>query len=137
MKKATSLLFTALLLTLASVAGAADVPAAAPAAEAAPLAALDSAPIPSAFTAPAAASECGRASVSSPFLTVAWEKGADGLAPNSCGACSTPNCNGALRGQMCWLGGIQGGWGHCNIYSGGYRCDTGGWECQCGVGPLP
>lgn len=134
MKTSTTLIVTALLLALASVAGA-DVPAPAPAE--APLAALDPAPIPSAVTAPAPAGECGRASISSPFLTVAWEKPADGLAPNSCGACSTPNCNGALRGQMCWLGGIQGGWGHCNIYSGGYRCETGGWECQCGVGPLP
>lgn len=53
---------------------------------------------------------------------------------NSCGSCSSSNCRGALRGQSCWTG---SGWGNCNIYSGGYRCSTGGWECQCGTGPLP
>lgn len=53
---------------------------------------------------------------------------------NSCGACSSSNCKGAIRGQACWTG---SGWGNCNIYSGGYRCSTGGWECDCGVGPLP
>lgn len=52
----------------------------------------------------------------------------------TCGACSSPNCNGATRGQLCNYG---GGWGNCNIYSGGYMCSTGGWECQCGTGPLP
>ncbi len=55
-------------------------------------------------------------------------------APNSCGSCSSSNCKGALRGQACWTG---SGWGWCNIYSGGFRCSTGGWECQCGTGPLP
>jgi len=76
--------------------------------------------------------------------------GADAVQPNTvgtpdatpmafqqtCGACSTSNCQGALRGQICYLGGSQV-WGNCNIYSGGYRCSTGGWECQCGTGPLP
>ena len=61
-----------------------------------------------------------------------WMEPAAGF--NSCGSCSSSNCNGALRGQPCWTG---SGWGHCNIYSGGYRCSTGGWECQCGTGPLP
>jgi hypothetical protein len=55
-------------------------------------------------------------------------------APNSCGSCSSSNCKGAIRGQACWTG---SGWGYCNIYSGGFRCPTGGWECDCGVGPLP
>lgn len=55
----------------------------------------------------------------------------------NCGACSTPNCQGAARGQRCHLGPIIGGWGWCNIYSGGFMCPTGGWECSCGTGPLP
>lgn len=50
-----------------------------------------------------------------------------------CGACSTSNCNGAARGQMCWTGSA---WGNCNIFSGGFRCSTGGWECQCSTGDL-
>jgi hypothetical protein len=54
----------------------------------------------------------------------------------SCGACSSANCQGANRGQICHLG-IGGGWGHCNIYSGGYLCPSGGWECDCASGPLP
>lgn len=135
MKKATALLFTALLLALATVAGAADVPAAP--AEPAPLAALDPAPVANAFTAMTKSGECGRAFVSSPFLTVAWEKGSEGLGPNTCGACSSSNCVGATRGQQCVRPGIHGGFGNCNIYSGGWKCDTGGWECECGVGPLP
>lgn len=53
----------------------------------------------------------------------------------TCGSCSTDGCAGAPRGQICAL--PWGGWGNCNIYSGGYRCSTGGWECQCGSGGLP
>ena len=52
-----------------------------------------------------------------------------------CGACSTGGCAGAERGQICWLG--SGRWGHCNIFSGGYMCTEGGWECQCEGGVLP
>ena len=71
-----------------------------------------------------------------PFQNAEWMGTSleTGLAPQSCGSCSSANCNGAIRGQMCWTG---SGWGNCNIYSGGYRCSTGGWECQCGTGPLP
>jgi hypothetical protein len=54
-----------------------------------------------------------------------------------CGSCSESNCQGAIRGQICHLGGVSGGWGHCNIFSGGYMCSTGGWECQCRGGVLP
>ncbi|MGD2116566.1 MAG: hypothetical protein PVG07_16045 [Acidobacteriota bacterium] len=53
-----------------------------------------------------------------------------------CGACSTGGCAGAERGRICWISGL--GWqGHCNIFSGGYMCPEGGWECQCEYGPLP
>lgn len=55
----------------------------------------------------------------------------------NCGACSSSNCVGVPRGTRCHLGPIIGGWGWCNIYSGGYMCPSGGWECQCGTGPLP
>jgi hypothetical protein len=53
-----------------------------------------------------------------------------------CGSCSTGGCAGRERGSICYLGGPVT-WGHCNIYSGGYLCSTGSWECQCGYGPLP
>ena len=53
---------------------------------------------------------------------------------NSCGSCSSSNCRGAYRGQPCWTG---SGWGNCNIYSGGFICSSGGWECSCASGPLP
>ena len=76
---------------------------------------------------------CGEALSFSPMA--AWKEEA-GLAPQSCGSCSSSGCRGAIRGQQCYLGSGQG-WGNCNIYSGGYRCSTGGWECQCGSGPLP
>lgn len=52
----------------------------------------------------------------------------------TCGSCSTSNCVGALRGQFCNTG---SGLGHCNIFSGGFMCPTGGWECQCESGALP
>lgn len=58
------------------------------------------------------------------------------FATGTCGSCSSSNCVGAPRGQICHLGSGMG-WGNCNIYSGGYRCSTGGWECSCGTGPLP
>ena len=58
------------------------------------------------------------------------------LAGRSCGPCSTGGCNGAPRGQICYISG-QGWSGHCNIFSGGYMCPTGGWDCQCQAGDLP
>lgn len=55
----------------------------------------------------------------------------------NCGACSSSNCVGVPRGTRCHLGPFIGGSGWCNIYSGGFMCPTGGWECSCGTGPLP
>ena len=57
------------------------------------------------------------------------------LATQYCGACSEPICQGAARGQGC--GWDSGGQKHCNIFSGGFMCPTGWWECQCRSGPLP
>lgn len=51
-----------------------------------------------------------------------------------CGPCSVPQCDGATRGQLCNYG---GGWGNCNIFSGGTLCPEGGWDCQCSGGYLP
>ena len=58
--------------------------------------------------------------------------------PN-CGACSDPQCQGSPRGTFCWAGSPwNNGPGNCNIYSGGFICSPGGgWDCQCGSGPLP
>jgi hypothetical protein len=58
------------------------------------------------------------------------------MGPQDCGACSTDGCAGALRGSLCWTGGVMG-WGYCDLYTGGNRCPTGGWECSCGTGPIP
>lgn len=58
-------------------------------------------------------------------------------AAGNCGACSSSDCVGKPRGSLCYLGLPQGGYGGCNIYSGGYKCPTGGWHCECGTGPLP
>lgn len=133
--KATSL-FSALLLTLAAASfaeGAGNAPA--PAAPAAPaVSAQDEAPV-LVTTQGTVESNCEQAA-SAPLFQVAFEKPQTSLALK-CGSCSTSNCRGANRGQMCWTGGVNGQWGNCNIYSGGNICDTGGWECQCGVGPLP
>lgn len=53
-----------------------------------------------------------------------------------CGACSLHNCAGLQRGTSC-TNPMTGLKGFCNIYSGGFKCSTGGWECECGSGPLP
>jgi len=58
------------------------------------------------------------------------------MAFNTCGSCSTDGCAGALRGSLCWTGTAQG-WGYCDLYTGGNRCPSGGWECSCGTGPIP
>jgi hypothetical protein len=52
-----------------------------------------------------------------------------------CGSCSEAICRGAIRGSSCRIS--TGVWGHCNIFSGGFRCATGGWDCQCRTGDLP
>ena len=52
-----------------------------------------------------------------------------------CGSCSTPNCIGAARGNRCWL--PRGGWGTCNIFSGGPICSDARLNCQCADGDLP
>ena len=57
------------------------------------------------------------------------------VAVQYCGACSEPKCQGAIRGSSCKVS--VGVWGHCNIFSGGYMCPTGNWECQCRTGDLP
>lgn len=53
----------------------------------------------------------------------------------TCGACSDSICVGATRGQICGID--SGGYKHCNIFSGGFMCSTGGWACQCRSGVLP
>lgn len=55
-------------------------------------------------------------------------------ASQTCGSCSSSGCRGAIRGQFCYTG---SGWGNCNIFSGGYMCPEGGWDCQCSSGDLP
>ncbi len=52
-----------------------------------------------------------------------------------CGSCSEAVCRGSIRGGRCRVG--TGPWGHCNIFSGGFMCPTGGWDCQCQAGGLP
>lgn len=133
MKLATPSLFAALLLALASVATAADTTTAAQ--PAAPVVQAEAAAAPVAAQ-DIVESNCQKAQGGSVLFQVAFEKPQANLVMG-CGACSSAQCQGANRGQMCWTGGVHGQWGHCNIYSGGNICDTGGWECQCGVGPLP
>ena len=130
MKPAKALLFSALLLSLAAVASAAETtaPATTDAQAAVELTAAQP-EVATAVTTP----NCD-ASTDSPLFQTAFDKGAASLG-QTCGSCSTSNCRGALRGQMCWINGY--GWGHCNIFSGGNICSTGGWECQCGAGDLP
>jgi hypothetical protein len=57
------------------------------------------------------------------------------VAVQYCGDCSEPQCQGAIRGQMCPMSG--GGWGNCNFYGDAHLCPTGHRECLCGTGPLP
>lgn len=125
MKIATNFLFAALLLAIASAAGAADQPAAAP--EKAGAAAVVVADEGHCEKAPGAT-----------LFTAGWQK-ADAAASlvQMCGTCSSDPCKNVPRAQRCWKPGISGGWGWCNIYSGGNICEEGGWECQCGSGPLP
>ncbi len=132
MKLATTLLLTGLLVASASALSASDQPAVPDLQQAAQAPALGS----PAVTAPStSAPSCDPAVSSLVALPVAQA----GVSASSlpCGSCSDSNCVGAPRGQICHLSGVNGGWGHCNIFSGGYMCATGGWECQCQAGPLP
>ncbi len=122
----TAFLSSALLLTLASVAGAAEKAAAVD----------DAAPV--AATAPVLASTDGNcdAAKDSPFFQVSFTKPTAAFSMQ-CGSCSSGGCAGGFIGQMCWTGGINGQWGNCNLYSGGYSCTDGNFECSCGYGPIP
>lgn len=132
--KKTTLLLGVLLLAFAPMAFAEENPAPAPEVT------LPSADLPegtvlaSALVAPSSKTEADCGESTSPFVPMNWATSSQ-LKLN-CGACSSSNCVGAPRGQMCWVGGGFG-WGHCNIYTGGEICPTGGWECTCGIGPLP
>lgn len=124
-----SLLAAALVMALAPAAAAVEPPAAdlqSPAA--APAQAERTIALDDLFAAPG---DCAPADAVAPLAAEGEAK----LAIGSCGACSDPICQGALRGQGC--GWDSGGQKHCNIFSGGFRCPTGGWECQCQSGPLP
>ncbi len=132
--KPTTFLFAALLLSLVSVAGAADNPTPAPVVAPAAQDLLAEVVSPEPAAAP---TNCGKKTLSSPFVQLAWESGNDNnTRVINCGGCSDSQCVGVPRGQRCWLSGY--GWtAHCNIFSGGYMCSTGGWECQCAPGDLP
>jgi hypothetical protein len=130
MKVARTILLTALLLATASAVRAAE--ATAPAPGVAPQSQAPASEFLAGELFGAPASDCGT------FVDPMRGSGGQDPIPAAqiCGSCSTPNCSGAIRGQICSLGSGQG-FGNCNIYSGGFRCPTGGWECQCGSGPLP
>lgn len=123
----TMLLSSAMLIALAGVAGAAET--AAPVAEVIPVVAA-AAPADQAFV--VKESECDRA----PLYQAAFAKPTAAFSMQ-CGGCSSGGCAGGFIGQMCWTGGINGQWGNCNLYTGGYMCSDGNWECSCGAGPIP
>ncbi|MCB1057120.1 MAG: hypothetical protein KDD11_16580 [Acidobacteria bacterium] len=133
MKHLARLLVAGLFFATVSMAGAAtpeSSPAVAPPAPAAPAAdSLEATPLVS------VASSCQADGQS--LIATGTPDAAPLAGPGqTCGSCSTGGCAGATRGRACYLGSGYG-WGNCNIYSGGYLCPTGGWECQCGQGPLP
>ena len=125
MRVAATVLITGLLLAAPAV-GRAEEPATEPetvsSSQVLPAELVDE---PELFT-PAA--DCQ--SAADPALAIGLPEPAP-MAQN-CGSCSTSPCKGVPRGTRC---GSPGWW--CNIYSGGFMCPTGGWECQCGHGPLP
>lgn len=145
MKLKTLSMFSALLLALAAASfaeGAGNAPAqtAAVAQAAAEAPAVPASPAeadaPVLLTSQSSLeSNCDQAA-SPPLFQLAFEKPVAGLAIN-CGPCSQSQCRGARIGQICWTGGVNGHWGNCNLYTGGNFCEEGGWECQCGSGPLP
>lgn len=124
----TAFLSSALLLTLSAVAGAVEKASSADAAPA--VVANEAAPVLAAVD-----SGCDKAN-SSPFFQVSFEKPTASFSMQ-CGSCSSGGCAGGFIGQMCWTGGINGQWGNCNLYSGGYSCSDGNLECSCGYGPIP
>lgn len=136
MKVATTLLIAGVLLAAASF--GADNPAASPEAASPEITPAPQAQPPELVKDEALATPAGDCEATGDALIASGLQEPEPVpAAQTCGACSSSNCIGAPRGQACWLGGTQGGWGNCNIYSGGNRCSTGGWECQCGTGPLP
>ncbi len=66
---------------------------------------------------------------SAPLMNLDWMQGKQFAGSQTCGSCSSSNCNGATRGQLCYVGSGQG-WGNCNIWLGN-MCSTGGWKCVC------
>lgn len=130
MKYAARFLVAGFFFAAVSVAGAAP---AAQSPEVAPPAAAPAADSLEATALVPAASSC---QADGQALIATGTPDATELAGKPCGACSTGNCGGAPRGQICYISG-QGWTGHCNIFSGGYMCPTGGWDCQCQSGPLP
>lgn len=133
--KQTTLLLGVLLLAFAPVAFAEENPAPAPEVTLPSEGLPEGTVLASVLVSQESAPEAQCEQPGSLFVPMAWQTSAQAL-PRNCGACSSSNCVGAPRGQMCWVGGGFG-WGNCNIYSGGYVCPTGGWECACGIGPLP
>lgn len=76
---------------------------------------------------------------SAPLMNLDWMQGEQFASSQTCGSCSTPNCNGATRGQLCYLGPPVNGWGNCNIWAG-TMCSSGNWKCVCipqGGGGIP
>jgi hypothetical protein len=54
-----------------------------------------------------------------------------------CGVCSDSQCQGAQRWQTCWLPGIQGGWGWCDVRTWAQFCaEDNQWECICRSTPI-
>ncbi|MCG8459146.1 MAG: hypothetical protein MI919_22960 [Holophagales bacterium] len=130
MKLSIRFLLTALLFALASVTWAAETPQ--PAVELpAPAAEQPSGDDTAAETLTTPAEDCDAAK------TALVGTALDDIAytTQTCGPCSSGGCSGATRGQLCWAGGQ--GWGACNIFSGGFMCPQGGWDCQCSTGDLP
>lgn len=133
MKLTTTLLLAGLLLVAVSAANAAAVPTPHPLAQAsqaqqAPTSAATPAQVPA-----TPATSCKMTAGSLLMAAGAQPPVVD--QSFTCGACSDSICVGAPRGQIC--GFDSGGYKHCNIFSGGFMCSTGGWECQCRSGALP
>lgn len=121
------------LLVLAPLAAAADAPAGLQPPP--PAASRQSAPAVELDDLFAAGDDCAPASGEQATVAGLDGEGELQLATQYCGSCSDPICRGARRGQAC--GWDAGGQKHCNIFSGGFMCPTGWWECQCQSGDLP
>ncbi len=132
MKLATTLLLAGLLVAAASALSAADQPAT-PDLQQTAQASTPAVGSPAVAAPSASATGCDPAAA--PLVPLPVAQAGVSASSLACGSCSDANCVGAPRGQICNLSG--GGWGHCNIFSGGNLCSTGGWECQCEAGPLP